>query len=110
MPRSAPRAKLAVISCRTAGLQVRLMLFGARASRPAHDHDADLEVRAPARGLSAAFLETGQELREIAAEVVAEIAAFLDQHRRQAEARDLLRHRVKTGARHLQALQRIAFA
>ena len=60
--------------------------------------------------LAAASLEAGQELHEIAAEIVTEIAAFLDQHRRQAEARDLAGHGMKARAGYFQALQRIAFA
>src|SRR5580700_2624748 len=60
--------------------------------------------------LAAARLEAGQESHEIAAEIVAQIAAFLHQHRRQAEARDPCRHGAKAVTRHFETLQRIAFA
>src|SRR5690349_1850345 len=55
--------------------------------------DAPLEWRAPS--LRPSRLEARQELHEVAAQLVAEIAAFLDQHGRQVEARDLHGHGVE---------------
>ena len=70
----------------------------------------DYATRRRSGEASAGRLEAGQELHEIAAEIVTEIAAFLDQHGRQAEARDLAGHGMKARAGYFQPLQRIAFA
>src|SRR5438045_2694988 len=62
------------------------------------------------RTLPAALFEASEELHQVAAQIVAEIAAFLDQHRRQAKARDLPCHGMEARACDLQALQWIALA
>src|SRR6185437_10607920 len=66
------------------------------------------EDLAPA--LRSGSFEAVEELGEITTEIVAEIAAFLHEHCRQAERGDLLAHRREAGASDLEALQWIALA
>src|SRR5215472_9378735 len=60
--------------------------------------------------LAASPFESRKELHEIAAEIVAEIAAFLHENSWKPQARDPGSHGAKAAARHLESLQRVALA